>query len=215
MRPKFWSFSFSISPSNEHSGLISFRMDWLDLLAVQRTLKSLLQHHSSKASILRCSVRHSFFSLYRKGDWVSMRITELTKATHLEHAGARICTSWVWCQSAQNTIVLHGYQVGPSNFTMPSETKCAMADLGQVHRTGLMILRGPSRPNAWLWAYGPHAPGHGASLQAGVLPGTLGEEIKTWLVTSSHRLTERWWSFIKVEFLIWTDAGKELYLIAV
>ena len=50
--PKYWSFSFSISPSNEYSGLISFRMDWLDLLAVQGTLKSLLQHHSSKASIL-------------------------------------------------------------------------------------------------------------------------------------------------------------------
>ena len=53
--PKDWSFSFSISPSNEYSGLISFRMDWLDLLAVQGTLKSLLQHHSSKASILWCS----------------------------------------------------------------------------------------------------------------------------------------------------------------
>ena len=53
--PKYWSFSFSISPSNEHPGLISFRMDWLDLLAVQGTLKSLLQHHSSKASILRRS----------------------------------------------------------------------------------------------------------------------------------------------------------------
>ena len=51
--PKYWSFSFGISPSNEHSGLISFRMDWLDFLAVQGTLKSLLQHHSSKASILR------------------------------------------------------------------------------------------------------------------------------------------------------------------
>ena len=50
--PKYWSFSFNISPSNEHSGLISFRMDWLDLLAVQGTLKSLLQHHSSEASIL-------------------------------------------------------------------------------------------------------------------------------------------------------------------
>ena len=56
--PKYWSFSFSISPSNEHPGLISFRMDWMDLLAVQGTLKSLLQHHSSKASILWCS---SFF----------------------------------------------------------------------------------------------------------------------------------------------------------
>ena len=53
--PKYGSFSFSISPSNDYSGLISFRMDWLDLLAVQGTLKSLLQHHSSKASILRCS----------------------------------------------------------------------------------------------------------------------------------------------------------------
>jgi len=53
--PKYWSFSFSISPSNEHPGLISFRMDWLGLLAVQGTLKSLLQHHSSKASILQHS----------------------------------------------------------------------------------------------------------------------------------------------------------------
>ena len=58
--PKYWSFSFSISPSKEHQGLISFRMDWLDLLAVQGTLKSLLQHHSSKASILQCS---AFFTV--------------------------------------------------------------------------------------------------------------------------------------------------------
>ena len=58
--PKYLSFSFSISPSNEHPGLISFRMDWLDLLAIQRTLKSLLQHHSSKASILRHS---AFFTV--------------------------------------------------------------------------------------------------------------------------------------------------------
>ena len=55
MWPKYWSFSFSINPSNEYSGLISFRMDWLDLLAVQETLKSLFQHHNSKAPILRCS----------------------------------------------------------------------------------------------------------------------------------------------------------------
>ena len=53
--PMYWRFSFSISPSNEHPGLIYFRLDWLDLLAIQRTLKSLLQHHSSKASILKCS----------------------------------------------------------------------------------------------------------------------------------------------------------------
>ena len=58
--PKYWSFSFNISPSKEYSGLISFRMDWLDLLAVQGTLRNLLQHHSSKASILRCS---AFFTV--------------------------------------------------------------------------------------------------------------------------------------------------------
>ena len=58
--PKYWSFSFRISPSNEYSGLISFRMDWLDLLAVQGAFKCLLQHHSSKASILRCS---AFFTV--------------------------------------------------------------------------------------------------------------------------------------------------------
>ena len=58
--PKYWSFSFNISPSNEHLGLVSFRMDWLDLLAVQGTLKSLLQHHSSKASILQ---RSAFFTV--------------------------------------------------------------------------------------------------------------------------------------------------------
>ena len=58
--PKYWSFSFRISPSSEYSGLISFRMDWLDFLAVQGTLKSLLQHHSSKASILQCS---AFFTV--------------------------------------------------------------------------------------------------------------------------------------------------------
>ena len=58
--PRYWSFSFSISPSNEHPGLISFRMDWSDFLAIQGTLKSLLQHHSSKASIFQCS---AFFTV--------------------------------------------------------------------------------------------------------------------------------------------------------
>ena len=62
--PKYWNFSFNISPSNEHPGLISFRMEWLDLLAVQGTLKSLLQHYSSKASILWCS---AFFPVQDKG----------------------------------------------------------------------------------------------------------------------------------------------------
>ena len=73
--PKYWSFSFSISPSNEYSGLTSFRMDWLDLLAVQGTLKSLLQHHSSKASILWCSaffivqLSHSYMTTGKTIAW--------------------------------------------------------------------------------------------------------------------------------------------------
>ena len=72
--PKYWSFSFNISPFNEYSGLISFRMDWLDLLAVQRTFKSLLQHHGSKASILQCS---AFFMVQISHPYM---ITRKTKA---------------------------------------------------------------------------------------------------------------------------------------
>ena len=69
-RPKYWSFSFSISPSKEYPGLISFRIDWLDFLAVQGTLKSLLQHHSSKASILRGSAcRVNFSELHMTPDY--------------------------------------------------------------------------------------------------------------------------------------------------
>ena len=77
--PKYWSFSFGISPSNEHPGLISFRMDWLDLLAVQGTLKSLLQHHSSKASILR---RSAFFTVQLSKPYVTTGKTiALTRRT--------------------------------------------------------------------------------------------------------------------------------------
>uniref|UniRef100_A0AC11EQM2 Uncharacterized protein n=1 Tax=Ovis aries TaxID=9940 RepID=A0AC11EQM2_SHEEP len=79
--PKYWSFSFSISPSNEYPGLISFRMDWLDLLAVQGTLKSLLQHHSSKASILRCS---AFFTVQLSHPYMTTGKTiALTRQTFL------------------------------------------------------------------------------------------------------------------------------------
>ena len=77
--PKYWSFSFSISPSNEHPGLISFRMDWLDLLAVQGTLKSLLQHHSSEASILQHS---AFFTVQLSHPYMtSGEIIALTSRT--------------------------------------------------------------------------------------------------------------------------------------
>ena len=77
--PKYWSFSFNISPSNEHSGLISFRMDLLDLLAVQRTLKSLFQHHSSKASILQ---RSAFFIVQASHPYMTIGKTiALTRQT--------------------------------------------------------------------------------------------------------------------------------------
>ena len=77
--PKYWSFSFSISPSNEYSGLISFRIDWLDLLAVQQILKSLLQHHSSKASILWCS---AFFMIQLSHPYMTTgKIIALTRWT--------------------------------------------------------------------------------------------------------------------------------------
>src|SRR5574337_1034039 len=76
-RPKYWSFSFNNSPSNEHSGLISFRMDWLDLLAVQGTLKSLLQHHSSKTSILS---RSAFFTVQLSHPYMTTgKTTALTR----------------------------------------------------------------------------------------------------------------------------------------
>ena len=79
--PEYWSFSFSISPSNEYSGMISSKMDWLDLLAVQGTLKSLLQHHSSKASILLCS---AFFMVQLSHPYMTTRKTiALTKRTFI------------------------------------------------------------------------------------------------------------------------------------
>ena len=80
--PKYWSFSLSISPSNEHPGSISFRMDWLDLLAVQGTLKSLLQHHITKASILWCS---AFFTVQRSHPYMTTRKTiGLTRWTFVD-----------------------------------------------------------------------------------------------------------------------------------
>ena len=80
--PKYWNFSFNISPSNEHSGLISFRMDWLDLLAVQGILKSLLQHHNSKASILWCS---AFFTVQLSHPYMtSGKTIALTRLTFVD-----------------------------------------------------------------------------------------------------------------------------------
>ena len=114
--PKYWSFSFNISPSNEHSGLISFRMDWLDLLAVQETLKSLLQHHSSKASILQYS---AFFIVQLSHPYMTTGKTiALTRRTFVDQVmsllfnmllrvvitflprSKRLLISWLWSPSA-------------------------------------------------------------------------------------------------------------------
>ena len=92
--PKYWSFSFNISPSNEWPGLISFRMDWLDLLAVQGTLKSLLQHHSSKASILRCS---AFFTVQLSHPCMATGKTiALTRQTFVGKAGLTFHYYCLW-----------------------------------------------------------------------------------------------------------------------
>ena len=96
MWPKYWSFSFSISPSSEYSGLISFRIEWLNILAVQGTLNSLLQHHSSKASILRCS---AFFlvqlsHLYSESESCSVVSDSATPWTTAHQASLSITNSW-------------------------------------------------------------------------------------------------------------------------
>ena len=108
--PKYWSFSFSISPSNEYSGLISFRMDWLDLLAVQETLKSLLQHHSSKASILqhsaffRIQLSHPYMTIGKTialtrwtfvGKVMSLLFNTLSRFVIASFQGAYVLISWL------------------------------------------------------------------------------------------------------------------------
>ena len=86
--PKYYSFSFSISPSNEYSGLIRVRMDWLDLLAIQVTLKSLLQHHSSKA----CSLRWT--KILHRMDWLDLLAIQVTLKSLLQHHSSKACSLW-------------------------------------------------------------------------------------------------------------------------
>ena len=110
--PKYWSFSFSISPSNEYSGLISFRMDWWDLLAVQGTLKSLLQHHSSKTSILQHS---AFFRVQLSHPYMTTgKIIALTRWTLLFKIH---CLGWSW-----------GFPGGSNS----KQSACNVGDLGFI-----------------------------------------------------------------------------------
>ena len=106
--PKYWSFSFSISPSNEHPGLISFRIDWLDLLAVQGTLKSLLQHHSSKASIIRemqikTTVRYHL-TLVRWSSLKSLQITKTGKVVEKREPSYTTDGNVSWCSHYGKTV---------------------------------------------------------------------------------------------------------------
>ena len=114
--PKYWSFSFSISPSNEHPGLISFRNDWLDLLAVQGTLKSLLQHHSSKASILWLSalftvqLSHAYMTT---GKTIALtRWTFVGKVCSLHYISLlMLYIEWVWTNAWHVSIIMVSYRL--------------------------------------------------------------------------------------------------------
>ena len=108
--PKYWCFSFSISPTNEHSGLISFRMDWLDLLAVQGTLKSLLQHHSSKASILWHS---AFFKIQLSHPYMTtgktIALTRLTFVRKVISLPSNMLSRLVITFLPRSTCIVHGF----------------------------------------------------------------------------------------------------------
>ena len=125
---KYWSFSFSINPSNEHPGLISFRMDWLDLLAVQGTLKSLLQHHSSKASILQCS---AFFIVHLSHPYVTTGKTiALTRWTF---AGKEMSRLFNMLSSLVITFLPRNKCLLISWLQSPSEMIFSSVQLSSVH----------------------------------------------------------------------------------
>ena len=110
--PKYWSFSFSISSSNEYSGLISFRMDWLDLLAVQGTLKSPLQHHSSKASILQCS---AFFTVQLSHPYISPSVVPFSSCLQSFLAPGSFPMSQFFASGGQSIGVSASASVLPMN----------------------------------------------------------------------------------------------------
>ena len=122
--PKYWSFSFSISPSNEHPGLISFRMDWLDLLAVQGTLKSLPQYHSSKASILQCS---AFFMVQLSHPYMTTGKTiALTRWTFVSKVMSLLfimLSSFVIALLPGGSVLFHGCSHHPAVILEPKKIK--------------------------------------------------------------------------------------------
>ena len=124
--PKYWSFSFSISPSSEYSGLISFRVDWLDLLAVQGTLKSLLQHHSSKTSILQCS---AFFIVQLSHPYITtgktLALTRWTFVGKVTSLLFNMLSRLVITFLPRSTRLLISWPLSPSAVILePSKIKC-------------------------------------------------------------------------------------------
>ena len=159
--PKYWSFSFSISLSNEYSGLISFRMDWLDLLAVQQTLKSLLQHHSSKASVLQ---RSAFFMVQLSHSYLTPgKIIALTRQTFIGIAHIYWTPSRAYayckagpCYSLQDTRQIHSHKWAIVKLTGKVIERCAdklpttyhwVWNQGRAH--ALPVLRTPRHEKQW------------------------------------------------------------------
>ena len=154
--PKYWNFSFNISPSNEHPGLISFRMDWLDLLIVQGTFKSLLQHHSSKASILWCSafftvqLSHPYMTtgktitltIYFVGKVISLLFNMLCRLviTFLPRS-KRLLISWLQSPSA---VILEPPKIKSDSVSTvsPSISHEVMGPDAQVHTKHVCIFCG-------------------------------------------------------------------------
>ena len=146
--PTYWSFSFSISPSKEHPALISFRMDWLDLLAVQGTLKSLLQHHSSKASILQCStffmvqLSHPYMTIGKTialtrqiffGKVMSLLFNMLSRlVTAFLPRGKRLLISWL---QSPSTVIMEPKKIKSVSVTIVSPSICH-----EVMKPDAMIL---------------------------------------------------------------------------
>ena len=152
--PKYWSFSFSISPSNEHTGLISFRMDWLDLLAVQGTLKSLLQHHSSKASIFQCS---AFFTVQLSHPYLSTgKTTTLTRRSFVGKvmsASNRMAVMSDLGQVSPEPVTCHWTaQVALVVKTPPANAE-DKRDTGSIPRSGRPPWRRAWHPNSSIRAW--------------------------------------------------------------
>ena len=127
--PKYWSFSFSISPSNEYSGLISFRIDWLDFLAVQGTLKSLLQHHSSKASILWCS---AFFIVQLSHSYMTTTFLNVISKYGLQYS-----IEWIYLNQAVHSLV---YQLKSLQFSSVS-WKILISNLVAKHWCNVSFIK--------------------------------------------------------------------------